>query len=78
MNSYQETVSKFLSALEVDLIKDVKYVERTTQNGTCICGQPIKYCYRFKNIKNNLSCIVGKNCLQYIAKYLGWDDKNNN
>ena len=74
MNSKNETVSKFLSALKVDLIKDVKYVGKEIKNSKCVCGQPIQYCYYFKNIKNNLECTVGKNCLNYVANYLGWNE----
>ena len=72
MNSKYETISKFLSELKVDTIKEIQYVGKY-YSGKCVCGQPILYGYKFKNNRNNRSCLVGKNCLPYIADYLGWN-----
>ena len=73
MDNYQETILKFLNALKVDLIKDVKYKGKFLESHRCVCGQPIKTSYLFTNTKNGLSCHVGKSCLKHIALYLGWN-----
>ena len=69
----QKTIEKFLDALKVDSTKDVKYVGKNFSYQHCICGQPIKKAYKFINTKNMISCMVGKDCLPYIASYLGWN-----
>ncbi len=72
MDHYTETISKFLSVLNVDSIKDVKYCKKFVCNARCVCGQVIKNGYLFRNKKNDIICVVGKNCLSYVACYLGW------
>ena len=72
MKHYDETIEKFLSTLEVDSTNDVKYICKTNKTPYCICGQYIKKGYIFCNIKNNKVCVVGKNCLNYVAYYLNW------
>ena len=72
MSHYTETISKFLSALKVDTITTIKFQGRVIQKQTCICGQAIEHCYVFYNKANNKKCVVGKNCLRYIADYLNW------
>lgn len=67
MNSYTETISKFLSTLKVDSVYDVRYVGKTFR-GKCVCGQPIQYGYKFINVRNGLECVVGKRCLKYIYR----------
>ena len=69
MNSRNETIEKFLTALKVDSVKDIKYLGKNL-NGTCVCGQPIKHCYKFFNVKNKKECFVGKNCLKYVLEYI--------
>lgn len=69
MNTKTETIQKFLTALHVDSVKDVKYVGKKI-NGVCVCGQPITYCYEFKNIRNNMQCVVGERCLKYVLEYI--------
>lgn len=77
MNSAEETISKFLSTLNVDSYRNVKYIDKyKSVNCYCICGQKINTAYLFQNIQNNKKCYVGKNCLKYIAEYLGWNDKS--
>lgn len=73
MNHYYETVSKFLDAITVDITKDVEYRGKCFGNELCVCGQKITKGYVFKNIKNNKRCVVGKNCLRYVADYLSWN-----
>jgi len=41
MNSRDETLEKFLSALKVDTIKEVKYINKDAFGGFCVCGQRI-------------------------------------
>ena len=72
MSYYEETVSKFLSELNVDLVKDIVYFGKIKQPTKCVCGQTIKKGYLFFNKKNNKKCIVGYNCLQHVIHYLGW------
>ena len=72
MQHYEETIEKFLGALNVDLIRDVRYQGKCYGGYHCVCGQRIKNGYMFKNKKNNKGCIVGKKCLQHVAYYLGW------
>ena len=74
MKHYEETIAKFLNALNVDLIGDIRYQGRCYGGYHCVCGQKIKKGYIFKNEKNNKDCVVGKKCLQYIADYLSWAD----
>lgn len=69
MGSYEETVGKFLDVLHVDTVKNVKYVGKY-YSGTCVCGQPIKYGYKFVNKCNLNECIVGKRCLNYVFNYI--------
>ena len=73
MNSKEETITKFLGALHVDTIAEVKCIEKVRGRFWCVCGQPIKNGYLFTNKRNHLQCVVGKNCLPYIAWYLNWD-----
>ena len=73
MTKSQIIVGKFLDTLKVDSIKDVKYVGKFFSYQRCVCGQPIKTAYKFTNMKNGLSCTVGKICLPYIISYLGWN-----
>lgn len=75
MNNYGETVSKFLSSLHVDTVKEVRYVGKVIGDYYCVCGQPIKYGYTFTNTRNGRTCTIGKRCLSYVADYLGWNDK---
>ena len=72
MNHYEETISKFLDTMNVDLRRDVRYLGRCYGIYHCVCGQRIKKGYIFENKKNSSSCVVGKNCLQHIAEYLDW------
>lgn len=72
MNSFEETITKFLSALKVDSVYDVRYVGKNYR-GICVCGQPIEYGYKFKNIRNGLECIAGKTCAKYIFEYINID-----
>ena len=72
MNHYEETISKFLAAMNVDLRRDVCYTGRCYGSYQCVCGQRIKNGYLFRNKKNKKNCIVGKKCLQHIADYLDW------
>ena len=69
---YEETIVKFLDALNVDLIGDVHYQGKCYGGYHCVCGQRIKKGYIFENKKNYKVCIVGEKCLQYIADYLCW------
>ena len=73
MKHFEETIIKFLAALKVDLIQDVRYQGRCYGDYYCVCGQRIKRGYMFKNEKNSNDCIVGKNCLHYVAEYLKWE-----
>ena len=73
MNSKEETITKFLEALNIDTIGDVKYDEKLCGRLRCVCGQPIKNGYLFTNKRNHLQCVVGKNCLPHITWYLNWD-----
>ena len=73
MKHYDETISKFLEALNVDSIRDVRYQGKKFTYQRCICGQRIQTCYVFRNRKNKKQCFVGKKCLEYIAYYLGWE-----
>lgn len=68
-------IEKFLDALKVDLRKDVCYGGRRYGEYRCVCGHRINRAYLFYNQSNNLKCYVGVDCLQYIADYLGWNDK---
>ena len=74
MKHYEETIVKFLDALNVNLVRDVRYQGRCYGGYYCVCGQRVKKGYRFKNEKNGKECVVGKNCLQYVAEYLKWED----
>ena len=47
MTHYYETVSKFLSALMVDSIHDVKYDGKRFGRQYCVCGQAIELGYFF-------------------------------
>lgn len=70
-----ETVGKFLTALNTDSIKDIVYCKKIIYHSKCmkcVCGQPIKNCYLFRNKINGKQCVVGKNCLQHITAYLNW------
>lgn len=69
MDGYSETVSKFLDALCVDLVKDIKYVDKNYR-GVCVCGQPIVHGYKFINTRNHKECLVGKRCLEYVFDYI--------
>jgi len=69
MESREETVGKFLETLNVDTVKDVKYVGKY-YCGTCVCGQPIRYGYKFVNKRNKKECILGKKCKQYVLEYI--------
>ena len=73
MNHFEETIVKFLDALNVDLIRDVRYQGRCYGGYHCVCGQSIKRGYMFKNIRTKNKCIIGKDCLQYVAEYLRWN-----
>lgn len=73
MKHYEETITKFLDALNVDLIGDVRYQGRCYGTYHCVCGQRIKRGYMFINEKNNKDCIVGRKCLQHVAEYLDWN-----
>lgn len=73
MEHYDETISKFLEALNVDSIKDVRYQGKIFTYQRCICGQRIQTCYIFRNQKNKKQCFAGKKCLKHIAYYLGWE-----
>ena len=72
MNSREESILKFLERLNVDSIQDVKYKRNIRGQYRCVCGQPIKNAYVFINKRNNLNCVIGKNCLKHIAWYLNW------
>ena len=72
MNSKDETILKFLKKLNVDSIQDVKYLGKVYGQHRCVCGQPIKTSYIFINKRNNLKCMLGKNCINHIAWYLNW------
>ena len=72
MNSKDETIINFLERLNVDSIRDVRYKGKIYGLHKCVCGQPIKMAYIFTNKRNNLECIVSKNCLEHIAWYLNW------
>jgi hypothetical protein len=72
MDNKTEAITKFLGALRIDLIRDVKYNGRVEGPHRCVCGQPIQRGYHFINTQNHLECVVGKNCLNYIAWYLNW------
>jgi len=78
MDSYKKTTEKFLTALNVDSIKDVKYLCKDALGGTCVCGQPLIRKYKFLNVKNGLSCCVGKECMEYVTEYLCWKKKKYN
>ena len=69
MESYKETVGKFLYALNVDTVTDIKYIGKYYR-GTCICGQPIEYGHKFVNKRNKNECIVGKRCIKYVFDYI--------
>ena len=69
MDTRTETIAKFLTALKVDSVKDVKYIGKTL-NGICVCGQPIINCYKFINLRNHRQCVVGKKCLKYVLEYI--------
>ncbi len=69
MNSFNGTIAKFLSVLNVDTVYDIECIG-TNYCGKCICGQPIKYGYKVKNVRNELECIVGKTCSKYILKHI--------
>ncbi len=72
MSHETETLEKFLSTLKVDQCKDIKYIGKKIGYFKCVCGQPITKAYIFYNKQNEKRCNVGKNCLHYIAMYLGW------
>lgn len=73
MNHYDETILKFSDELgKIDTTKDVYYHGKCFGSYYCVCGQKIKKGYMFRNNKNNKYCVVGKNCLKYVADYLGW------
>ena len=73
MKHYEETIAKFLDALNVDLIEDIRYQGRCYGTYHCVCGQRIKRGYMFRNEKNNKDCIVGRKCLQHVVEYLNWN-----
>lgn len=73
MGHHDETILKFITSLNVDLIKDVSFQKKRFGNYQCVCGQRIKRGYVFENTKNRKTCVVGKHCLQHVADYLGWN-----
>ena len=75
MNSAEETISKFLSTLDVDSSRDVRYICKCQRSSChCVCGQKIETAHLFQNKRNKKECYVGKNCIRFIAEYLGWND----
>ena len=61
-------ISKFLSALEVDSVKDISFFSGD-QQGICICGRSIVHGVLCVNRANNLTCLVGNTCLRYVKDY---------
>lgn len=61
MEHYDETISKFLEALNVDSIKDVRYQGKIFTYQRCICGQRIQTCYVFRNQKTRNNASLVKN-----------------
>ncbi len=72
MKHRDESISKFLSKLNVDTIKEVKFKNKTYNETKCVCGQHIIIGYNFYNKRNGKTCTIGYKCLQYIADYLNW------
>lgn len=72
MSHYEETIGKFLDKLNVDCIREIRYCGKHYGNEHCVCGQRIRHCYVFTNKHNGKKCVVGKECLNYVAEYLGW------